>query len=366
MPISATITRRKFHQTNALLLASTLWQTPLPTIQAKTVQKRKIKIGQIGTEHGHASKISVYRKSADYEVIGIADRNPTPNQQTRSHPAFRDLNWMSTEQLLNHPDLDAVLIETDVHSSLEFAELCINAGKHIHLDKPAGESLPNFERILNAAKEKKLLVQMGYMYRFNPAWLLLKQLHSSGAIGDIFEVQAVMSKVISDADRKALSTYPGGTMFELGCHLIDLLIDLLGYPSAITPYALHSGPQQDQLLDNMLAVFQYPKATATIKSTALEVEGFARRHLTVCGTKGTVHIQPLDQPKITLSLDSQTDGYQKGIQEITFPKPFERYVSDAEDMAKILRGEADSRWSYEHDLQVQRAVLLASNLTVAN
>jgi len=290
MPISATITRRKFHQTNALLLASTLWQAPLPTIQAKTVQKRKIKIGQIGTEHGHASKISVYRKSADYEVVGIVDRNPNPNQQTRSHPAFRDLNWMSTEQLLNHPDLDAVLIETDVHSSLKFAELCINAGKHIHLDKPAGESLPNLERILNVAKEKKLLVQMGYMYRFNPAWLLLKQLYSSGAIGDIFEVQAVMSKVISAADRKALSTYPGGTMFELGGHLIDLVVDLLGYPSAITPYALHSGPQQDQLIDNMLAVFQYPKATATIKSSALEVEGFARRHLTVCGTKGTVHI----------------------------------------------------------------------------
>ncbi len=366
MPIAAPISRRTFHKTNALVLASTLWQTLLPKTQAKVFHKRKIKIGQIGTEHGHASKISVYRKSEDYEVIGIADPNPIPNQRSRSHPAFRDLNWMSTEQLLNQTDLDAVLIETDVHSSLNFAEQCIAAGKHIHLDKPAGESLPHFERILNAAREKKLLVQMGYMYRFNPAWILLKQLYISGAIGEIFEVQTVMSKVISAEDRKALSTYPGGTMFELGCHLIDLVIDLLGYPSAITPYALHSGSQQDQLLDNMLAVFQYPKATATIKSSALEVEGFARRHLTVCGTKGTVHIQPLDQPKVNLSLDSQIDGYQKGTQEITFPKPFERYVSDAEDMAKILRGEADSRWSYAHDLQVQRAVLLASNLSVDN
>lgn len=85
------------------------------------------------------------------------------------------------------------------------------------------------------------------------------------------------------------------------------------------------------------------------------MEGFARRHLTVCGTKGTVHIQPLDQPKVTLSLDRQTDGYQKGTQEISFPKPFERYVADADDMAKIVRGEANSRWSYHHDLQVQRS-----------
>jgi hypothetical protein len=49
-------------------------------------------------------------------------------------------------------------------------------------------------------------------------------------------------------------------------------------------------------MDNMLVVLKYPRATATVKLSALEVEGINRRHLVVCGTEGTFHIQPLDNP----------------------------------------------------------------------
>jgi hypothetical protein len=84
----------------------------------------------------------------------------------------------------------------------------------------------------------------------------------------------------------------------------------------------------DGLLDNMLAVLTCPRATATVKSSALEVEGFARRHLVVCGTEGTVHIQPLDSPSARVSLSRARGGYRKGTQEVTFPR-YTRYVGDA-------------------------------------
>ncbi len=86
-------------------------------------------------------------------------------------------------------------------------------------------------------------------------------------------------------------------MFELGCHIIDLTVGVLGAPQQVTAYPRHSLDADDTLLDNMLAVFEYPQATATVKSSALEVEGFDRRHFVVCGTEGTFHIQPLDDPR---------------------------------------------------------------------
>ena len=70
----------------------------------------------------------------------------------------------------------AVAIETAVRDLLENAELAVDAGMHIHLDKPAGSSLPVFQRILEKASRKKLVVQMGYMYRYNPAVVLLREL----------------------------------------------------------------------------------------------------------------------------------------------------------------------------------------------
>jgi predicted dehydrogenase len=152
-------------------------------------------------------------------------------------------------------------------------------------------------------------------------------------------------------------------MFELGCHVIDLVVGLLGKPQRVTPFLRHAAEADDGLVDNMLAVLEYQKATATVRSTALEVEGFARRHLTVCGTEGTFHIQPLDDPAARVAFAAPHGEYRAGYQDIRFAK-FERYVADAADMAAILRGEKESRFSYEHDLAVQETVLRASGLAV--
>ncbi len=135
-------------------------------------------------------------------------------------------------------------------------------------------------------------------------------------------------------------------MFELGCHLIDLLIGILGKPDKVTPYNRHSGDYDDGLIDNMLAVCDYPGATATIRSTAVEVEGFERRHLLVCGTKGTLQIQPLDEPVAQLELSEPRGEYQPGYQTIKLAR-YQRYVDDLADLAAIVRGEKASDFDTE-------------------
>jgi predicted dehydrogenase len=320
-----------------------------------------VKIGQIGVGHAHASKLAVYRQSSDYEVVGIVEPDEKLRRQVESHNPFRDLPWMTQEQLLNVPGLHAVLVETRVRDSLQTAEACIAAGKHIHLDKPAGESLPRFRRILDEAAKRNLLVQMGYMFRYNPAVVLLRDFLRRGWLGEVFEVHAVMSKVVPPAARRELAEYRGGMMFELGCHIIDLVVGVLGPPVKVTPFAQHAAQIDDGLLDNMLAVFEYPRASATVKSTAMEVEGFQRRQLVVCGTEGTFHIQPLDNPIARVGLSQPRGEHRQGYQEITFPR-YRRYVDDAADMARIIRGEKASDFPYAHDMAVQTALLQACRL----
>lgn len=322
--------------------------------------KGRIKVGQIGVGHAHASKLEVYRKSADYEVVGIVERDAKLREEAEGQAAFRDLKWMTEEELLGTPGLAAVLVETRVRDLLGTAERCVAAGKHVHLDKPAGDSLPHYRRVLEAAERQKLLVQMGYMYRYSPAVILLRQFLKEGWLGEVFEVHTVMSKVVPAGQRKELAEFKGGMMFELGCHVIDLVVGVLGKPLKVSSFGRRSGPD-DGLVDNMLAVFEYAKATASVRTSALEVDGGSRRHLTVCGTGGTFHIQPLDSPAVRLTLDRARGEYKKGTQEIALPK-FPRYVGDAADMAKVIRGEKGSDFSYGHDLAVQEAVLLASGV----
>lgn len=321
----------------------------------------KIKYGQIGVAHAHANKIQAYRDSDQYEVVGVVENDPELRKRAQAGDLYRDLPFFTEEQLLNVAGLQVVGVETRIRDALTSAQKCIDAGKHIHLDKPAGSSLPAFRKLLDDAARGHLAVQMGYMYRFNPAIVLLRDLLEKGWLGDVFEVHAVMSKLGNDAMRRQLAEFKGGTMFELGCHLIDLVHGVVGVPDRVHPFPRHSSDAQDDLQDNMLAVFEYPKATATVRTSIMEVEGFARRQFVVCGTLGTMHIQPLDNPSARLALSKANGDYVKGYQDVTFPK-YSRYVDDAADLARIVRHEKDPTFGYEHDYAVQRSILQAGNM----
>ncbi len=328
---------------------------------ANSADPPRIRIGQIGVAHAHANKLSAYRASKSYEVVGIVEPNPELRKKAEQSPAFQGLPWLSRDELFATPGLQAVLVETHVRDLLQNAEACVRAGFHVHVDKPAGSSLKKWKEILSIAQQKSLLVQMGYMYRFNPGILLLHEMLREGWLGDIFEVHTVMSKTIDAETRKELAEFPGGIFFELACHVLDLVIHILGKPDSVEGFMQHAFHEEDRLIDNGLAVLRYPKAIATIKSSAMEVEGFDRRHLTVCGTEGTFHVQPLDNPSAKLTLHRARGKYDKGTHTLSFPK-FTRYIADAEDMAMILRKEKKSAFSYEHDLTVQQVLLEACRM----
>ena len=135
---------------------------------------------------------------------------------------------------------------------------------------------------------------MGYMFRYNPAVVLLRRAIARGWLGELFEVHAVMSKLVEPVDEQAGGVF-GRDDVRLGCHLIDLIVTLLGKPGSVTPFLQHNGEAADTLLDNALAVLRYPRALASVNAR-LEVEGEERRRLVVCGTRGTFHIEPLDNP----------------------------------------------------------------------
>jgi predicted dehydrogenase len=110
-----------------------------------------------------------------------------------------------------------------------------------------------------------------------------------------------------------------------------------------------------------MAVFSYDNAIASVKTAAMEVDGGDRRHLVVCGTEGTFQIQPLDNPSAKVVLSEARAGYKKGAQEIKFPR-YNRYVGDAADMARVIRGEKPSDFTPQHDLAVQETLLKACGL----
>ncbi len=353
--------RRDFLQVSAAACAA----LAAPSIANAQAAKPRIRIGQIGTAHAHAGgKMDTVRASADFEVVGIVEPDELRRAALAASKTYAGVPVMTEEQLLNSPGLQAVAVETEVKDLVPTAARCIAAGNHIHLDKPAGESLPALRRLLDDATARKLTVQMGYMLRYNPAFEIARKLVQEGALGEVFSIEAAMGKLQGDAERRVLAWYRGGAMFELGCHVIDSVVAILGRPEKVTPYVRSSSPLKDAFPDNQTAVLEYPSAIVTVRSVLVEWDGGPRRHFVVCGTKGTMDIRPIEHPEARLTLSGPHGEYKKGKQNLEFPKGRGRYDGDFEDLAKVIRGEKPFAFTPEHDLAVHETILRASGLPV--
>jgi len=361
----AEIKRREFLQRVGQAAAVTAGAASLQGSDAGGFS-RKIRVGQIGTKHAHAAgKMGALRTLAgQYEVVGVVEPDESRRRAVENSRPYRDLSWMTEEELLNVKGLQAVAVETDVPDLIPTALRCVEAGLHIHLDKPPGNSLGRFGRVLEAAASKKVVVQMGYMLRYNPAFQFLYRAARDGWLGEIFELHAVMSKTIGDAARKDLLRLGGGGMYELGCHLIDSMVTVLGKPDRVTTFSRRTRPERDSLEDNQLSVFEYPRATASIRIALVEYMGQRRRQFVVCGDQGTIDIKPLESGKMQVALSRPRGKYQRGYQSVELPLPGDRYDGDLADLARIIRGEKAPDWGPEHDLAVHRAVLEASGMPV--
>ena len=335
------------------------------TAVAQDPSGNPVKIGQIGTAHGHAAgKMGTLRKYPDqFDVVGIVEPDDARWEAVRNRKEYRDLKRLSEEQLFNDEEVRAVAVETAVRDLVPTALRCVEAGFHIHLDKPAGPSMSAFRRLHQIASRKKRVIQMGYMLRYNPGIQLCQKAVRDGWLGEVFELHAVMSKTSGNAARREMGEFHGGAMFELGCHLIDSAVYLLGKPDNVESH-LRRTRDGDSLADNTLAVLGYPKATATIRSALVEYDGFERRQFVICGPEGTVDIKPLEPPGVRLGLSKDHLPFYKGYRDIKVPKSPGRYDAELLDLASMVRGEKEPDFSPAHDLAVHETVLRASGMPV--
>lgn len=321
---------------------------------------KKIKIGQIGIGHNHGeAKMRAVRKFSDlFETVGYAEENGRWVEKRGTLGAYEGLLRMSVEEVIEKSD--ALLIESDVWDLTKYAKMCVDAGKHIHMDKPAGGTLEEYQCVLDTAKDKNLVVQLAYMYRYNPAVLDCFERIKRGELGEIYSINAEMSTFHNPAYKKWLTNFGGGIMYILGSHLVDLVVYMLGEPKRIQSFMKHTGLDGVDFEDNNLAVLEYDKALARIFVSSVEVNGFGRRQLVVAGSKGTVNICPLERPiTVTYSNTEIADAaYEDRKKILTFEDNTAngRYDGMIRDFYSYIKGIKQNPFSYAHDYSVQKVL----------
>ena len=313
----------------------------------------------LGTGHGHAlGKMLVLQDSPEWELVGVCEPDPELHAQRQGEKAWAGVRWLEAEELLGDRRVRMVAVESEVPQLLQHARWVIDAGKHLHLDKPAGTDLPFFSAVLSDARRQQLVVQMGYMFRYHGGFDLIRRVMAEGWLGRVHCLHACIPTDHKPDARAKLAFHPGGMMLELGCHLIDMLVLLMGRPVRVTPFLRHDGRTEDTLADNALAVFEFEHAYATPETSAMEPQPFPRRMFEVIGDEGSIVVQPLEPPTVRLCLREAGHGFAAGWQEVPV-ETTPRYERDLADLAACIREERPLEYDYEHDYTVQETVLRA-------
>ena len=322
--------------------------------------KRTLKVGQIGIGHNHAAeKMETVRKFPDlFEVVGYAEENERWIEKRGTLKAYEGLMRLSVDEIIERSDV--VLIESDVWNLTEYAQRCIDAGKHIHMDKPASGTLEEYKHLLDTAEAKGLVVQLGYMYRYNPAVQKCFEYVKEGKIGEIHSINAEMSTMHKPKYRSWLRNFGGGIMYILGSHLVDLIVFLMGEPQRITPFLRCSGFDGVEVEDNNLAVLEYENAIVRIFVSSIEVNGWGRRQFVVAGKNGTVNIMPMERDcHMTYSDTSIATRGGIDMKEIVDIPPVSadtRYDEMMQDFYAYVLGEKENPYTYQHDYLVQKVL----------
>ena len=318
-----------------------------------------VRFAQFGVGHSHAAgKAQVMADNPDVELAGVwepdAERRAAAGQQA----AYAGVRWLAdADEALSDPTVRAVAVEGDVFQSLGWAQRAVGAGKHVWLDKPAGLDMEAFRRVVETARERNLLVQLGYMFRYNPGARFLLDWARSGRLGDIHAVQGHISLTGTQSARATLTRLPGGPAYEILCHVIDLVVALLGRPQHVTGILRDHAASLAGAVNNTAVILEYPRALALLQSTAFEVDHGARR-LEVHGTRGSVALSPIEPPSVRLSLDADRDGFRKGPQPVPVADE-PRYVGSLRAIVGVIRGERAPDRSLDHELAVQETILRA-------
>lgn len=333
---------------------------------------KKIRIAQIGAGHDHATAaLSTLKLQSDlYELVGYAVTEGDEAIYEQNRAVYADVRKMTVEEILNEPGLDAVCIETEDRRLTEFALMAAERGLHIQMDKPGSESEEAFEHLIDVVTEKNLVFHMGYMYRYNPEVVRLKKEIAEGKLGEIYAVEAQMNCKHPIEKRKWLGNYPGGMLYYLGCHLIDLVYGICGKPDKVIPLSCAIGTDGVEAEDFGMAVFQYKNGVSFVKSTAVEWGGFERRQFVVCGTKGTVELKPFEWLEVLGEhngvFTTQTTGVREAFSDEWHTKApyresemFGRYDAMYRAFADYVNGKRENPFDYEYERELHRLILQA-------
>ena len=262
--------RRDFIQNAGLVAAGLVLARPLLGAAEPPAAGLKVAGIGVGGQGGHNIRACA---AAGAEIVALCDVHPANcaglYKDFPKAPTYVDFRVM----LERHPEIQGVVIATPDHTHAHIAMACMRAGKHVYVQKPLAHDVFEVRRMTEAAREHKVISQMGNQGHSGEGIRLMAEWVAAGLIGEVREAHAWTNRPIwpsdSEMDRprdtppvpegmdwnlwigpapmrpyhpayhpgkwRAWADFGTGALGDMGCHIIDpiFLALRLRYPESV-------------------------------------------------------------------------------------------------------------------------------------
>ncbi|WP_338604703.1 Gfo/Idh/MocA family oxidoreductase [Sulfolobus tengchongensis] len=255
---------------------------------------------------GHLPALTELGIKVDY-CVDIDEKRVKDFSQKTGCKGYTDYKEMLRNE---NPDLVLIAVPHSLHASIALD--AINNDANVYVEKPMATSFSEALNLAEASRKRNKLLIVGHEYRFDQPVLIAKKLIMSGEVGKIYHMRGFYIR------QRGIPTSPtflkkdlakGGVVFDIGSHIVDLLLFLSGFPIPRSVTAkTHNIFSEDK---TKFSVYPSP----TLPNFKIEVEDFGsaylnfddisayievswasyikenRREMVILGNKGGIHIE---------------------------------------------------------------------------
>ncbi|MBO9609240.1 MAG: Gfo/Idh/MocA family oxidoreductase [Paenibacillaceae bacterium] len=256
-----------------------------------------IKVAMLSYWHVHAKDYTrQVQARPECQIVAVWDELPDRGRQMANElgvPFYEQL-----QELLDNPDIDAVVVDTPSNLHAEVMIAAANAGKHIFTEKVLAITTADADRIIEAvnASGKSFMISLPRLTENK--FLYAKQVIDEGLVGDVTLLRIRLAHdgalPTASSDKGWLPEHffsreqcGGGALIDLGCHPMYLAAFYLGMPKSVTAQFGHVTGRDVE--DNAVSVLAYENGALAVVEA-----GFASRFspfsVEVHGTEGCLLI----------------------------------------------------------------------------
>jgi predicted dehydrogenase len=275
-------------------------------------------VGFLAVTHPHVyTRADLLSEMEGVRLVAVWDDEDDANAETFAQ-RYGVARMDDVDSLLARQDIDAVIVESWTQNMAGLAAIALRAGKKVLLEKPGGNNPTVLRELAAVVDETEGYLTVGYMVRQTPIQERLKALLSEGTLGRVTAARFHVSVPAPDAVTPwfNLDADIGGVLFEDGCHMIDLIIDLFGRPSSVTAHVTKYDDLTEQhghrYEDAAACTLAWPDKVATLTLVGWEAnEWLETWQLAVYGDQGTVEAGPLPE-RFDVFVREATGNYAPG------------------------------------------------------